>query len=414
MMTAEKPYKRAWLTVGLLFVVAALNYLDRTMITTMRTSIVADFSISDAQFGLLTSVFLWSYGILSPLGGYLADRFRREWVIIGSLFVWSVVTWLTGYAQNFEQLLATRVLMGVSEAFYMPAALALIVDYHPGRTQSRAVGIHLAGTTTGQALGFLGIVVTELAGGWEYAFRYFGIIGVIYAVFVDFFLKRPDELVEAEQKSTAPKSEVSFLDAMKQLFSQPSFILLLLFWCVLGIVGWLVLTWLPTYYKEAFALSDTEAGFYATTPIYLASAAGLLVGGFLSDRWLKTNRYARILVPIVGLAVAAPGIFIAGYVHVLVLATIFFICYAFTRMFVDANLMPALCMIVDERYRATGYGVLNMLGVVVAGVGVYAAGWLRDNNIGLGTIYQSAALCLVVCILLMAGVYRNVKKQDLK
>ena len=130
---------RAWLVVGILWVVGCLNYLDRVMITTMRQSLTDAIPMTDAQFGLLTSVFLWIYAVLSPIAGFLADRFNRSRVIIISLFAWSVITWLTAHATTFNQLLLTRALMGVSEACYIPAALALIADYHRGPTRSLAV-----------------------------------------------------------------------------------------------------------------------------------------------------------------------------------------------------------------------------------------------------------------------------------
>src|SRR5690606_34280071 len=170
-----------WLLVLLLCVVGALNYLDRMMITTMRSSILEEIPMSDAQFGLLTSVFLWIYGLLSPAAGYLADRFSRSRVIIVSLIVWSVITWLTSRATTFEELLITRALMGISEACYIPAALALIVDYHRGTTKSLATGLHIAGIYVGQSLGFTGAWLAE-KNSWQYAFSVFGMIGIAYAV----------------------------------------------------------------------------------------------------------------------------------------------------------------------------------------------------------------------------------------
>jgi MFS family permease len=128
---------QAWLCVALLWFVACLNYFDRIMLTTMRDSVVEAIPMTDKQFGLLTSVFLWVYGGLSPFAGFLADRFGKSRVIVGSLFAWSAITWLTGHAKTFDQLLAARALMGISEACYIPAGMALIMDYHRGPTHSR-------------------------------------------------------------------------------------------------------------------------------------------------------------------------------------------------------------------------------------------------------------------------------------
>ncbi|MGH2623045.1 MAG: MFS transporter, partial [Sphingobacterium sp.] len=167
-----------WLVVALLWVVAFLNYFDRLLITSMRDPIVADFQISDAQFGLLTSVFLWSYGLVSPFGGYLADKYSRKKLIVFSVGVWSAVTLWTGYTQSFGEILVTRILMGVSEACYIPAALALITDYHAGKTRSLATGLHMCGLYTGLALGGLGGFIAE-AWGWRYGFHVFGAFGVL-------------------------------------------------------------------------------------------------------------------------------------------------------------------------------------------------------------------------------------------
>src|SRR5690606_13978103 len=118
------------LRFALLCLVGCLNYLDRIMLVTMRSSIFDEIPMTDAQFGLLTSVILWVYGFASPIAGHIADLFNRSYVIIGSLVVWSLVTWATGYATTFEQLFAARAFMGISEAFYIPAAMALIMDWH--------------------------------------------------------------------------------------------------------------------------------------------------------------------------------------------------------------------------------------------------------------------------------------------
>lgn len=410
-----KVSRNAWLVVGLLFIVGALNYLDRTMIATMRSSIVESVPMSDAQFGLLTSVFLWVYGILSPLAGFLADRFSRSKVIIGSLFIWSLVTWLTSLATTYNQLLATRALMGISEAFYIPAALALIMDYHKGPTQSTATGLHIAGVMVGQSLGFVGGWIAENHT-WNYAFHIFGMVGLTYAILLAFILKDApiSESIENiplnSQAENKTKVNVEFSTAIKDLFTRKSFVILFVFWGIMGVVGWMVMAWLPTYYKEHFNLSQSMAGFYATAYLYPASIAGLLLGGFLSDKWSKKNKHARILIPMIGLAIAAPAVFAGSYTSVLWIAILFFLIYGLTRMFVDTNLMPILCLTVDNRYRATGYGILNMFATVIGGLGIYAAGALRDSQINLNLVYRLASLSIIICIILLWLVKNDAEK----
>src|SRR3954452_16145612 len=186
--------RAAWLAVGLLAPVALLNYLDRQMLAAMKTSMMADIPeiATRENWGFMLGSFKWVYAISSPIGGYIADRFSRRRVIVASLFVWSAVTWATGYVTTYSGLVGTRALMGISEAFYIPAALALITDFHRGPTKSRAVWIHQMGIYAGIILGgFAGHVADRPDLGWRLAFQACGIVGVIYAVPLFLLLRDP-------------------------------------------------------------------------------------------------------------------------------------------------------------------------------------------------------------------------------
>lgn len=403
---------RAWSVVGLLFIVGMLNYLDRTMISTMRGSIVSAIPMSDAQFGLLTSVFSWVYGAFCPLAGFIADRFKKTYVIIGSLFVWSVVTLLTGYVTTYGQLFATRAMMGVSEAFFIPAALSIIMETHTPRTQSLAVGILLSGNMIGQSLGFLGGSIAENHT-WNAAFHLFGWIGVLYAVVLIFALKEPAGTTATSSSSASqPTERIRIGAVLRELSGNRAFCYLLLIYPLPSIVSWMVMGWLPTFYAERFQLSQSAAGAYATLGLYPASMIGLLLGGFLSDKWQKTNPYARMLVPMIGFAVAAPCVFMIGFAQLLWITVTLFLIYGFARMFIDCNLMPMLCMVIDGRYRATGFGIINMVTVFAGGVSTYAAGALRDAHVGLDAIFQYASLGLVLCVGLLFLVLQKAKKME--
>jgi MFS family permease len=245
---------------------------------------------------------------------------------------------------------------------------------------------------------------------WNYAFNIFGIVGVLYSIFLIFTLKEAPSVIVPEGSRLQKQESIRFGNVIRALFSKISFVYLLCFWCMMGVVGWLVMGWLPTYYKEQFHLSQTVAGLYATAYMYPMSIVGLLAGGFFADRWIRTHPYARILVPVIGLGIAAPCVFFASYATALTVVVVFFAIYALTRMSVDANLMPVLCMAVDTRYRATGYGIMNMLATIVGGIGIYAAGALRDSHINLGVIFRCASLTIIVCVVLLTLVKKNISK----
>jgi MFS family permease len=400
-MTPEpKLPNRAWLTVGLLWVIGMLNYLDRVMITTMRGSIVAEIPMTEAQFGLLTAAFLWTYGILSPFAGFLADRYSRSRVIVISLFSWSLVTWLTAHATTYGELLATRMLMGVTEAAYIPAALALITDYHRGHTRSRAEGIHMSGIMVGAGLGGVGGWIAERYG-WEHSFTLFGLMGLGYTFIVAFLLKDAPR----ERPSTANETDalplIGLGAAFVSLFRKKSFILALFYWGLLGMGGWAVVGWMPTYMNENFNLAQGVAGLTATGYLQTAMLSGVILGGIWADRWFRTNPYGRFYVPFIGLCCAAPGIFLAGYTHLLPLAILGLVVYGFARAFADCNMMPILCQVTDPRYRATGYGVLNLCGTIVGGFTIYAGGALRDAKIDVSLIFGFASVSMVGCAALL-------------
>ena len=392
----------AWYVVGLLWPAALLNYLDRVMITTMRDPIRADVGMTDAQFGLLTSVFLWVYAAVSPVGGYLADRFGRRWVILGSLAFWSVATWLSAYCRNFEDLLLARALMGFSEACYLPAALALIMDYHRGPTRSMATGLHMSGLYVGIILGGAGGYLAEHFG-WRYGFQLFGAIGVVYALWLAATLRdAPQDAIELGRPADAGP-RVTWASIGQQLLGLPAFWLLLVLNVLVGVSNWVVLGWLPTYLREHFDLSLGAAGLSATAYVQVAALAGVILGGLAADAWSRGGRHSRCLVPALGYLVAGPCLLLAANTNHLPVALASLVLFGLGRGCYDANLMPILRDTADERFSATGYGFLNFTSTAVGGMMVYAGGLLNDEGVGLRAVFQACGIGLVfVGMLLLA------------
>ena len=386
-----------WLLVAMLWVVAFLNYFDRILITSMRDPLVADFSLSDAQFGLLTSIFLWSYGILSPLGGFLADKYSRKKMIIFSAMIWSAFTLWTGFASSFGELLVARAFMGISEACYIPAALALITDYHRTRTRSLATGLHMSGLYAGLALGGIGGYIAEWWG-WRFGFQFFGLFGILYSIGLIFFLK--DRKLQEEEQITADAMQISnrvnIFESIRVLFGARSYNIIMIFFCVNGVVNWLIYAWLPTFLKDHFHLNLGEAGMSATGYIQIGAFAGVILGGILADRWSLKNIRGRLYIIVIGFSVGAPFLFLMSSTQLFAFAILGMIIYGLAKGFNDSNLMPVLCQVIDGRYIATGYGFLNFLSTIIGGLMVYWMGALKDAKIDLSIAYQIISVVMLL------------------
>lgn len=393
---------RAWLVVALLVPVALLNYLDRQMLASMKFSVMEDIPGigNEADWGKVLALFKWTYAFLSPIGGYIADRFSRRHVVAGSLLVWSIVTWATGHVQTYDQLLLTRAVMGISEAFYIPAALALIADFHKGPTRSRAIGFHQMGIYIGVIIGgFSGHVADNPSLGWRWAFDTAGIIGIVYALPLFYLLKNPERPLV-----TVPKTSPG--GAVKELFANRSFILLVLYFTLPALAGWVVRDWGPSILKSEFSISQGKAGVSATLYWQVAAIVGALIGGWLADRWMRKSQRGRIHTSAIGMALVVPAMLGFGYAPqtgLLWLAIGFLILFGIGYGMFDSNNMPILCQIARPELRATGYGIMNMISISCGGLADWGFGALRDLHVSMLTIFGifSAAAVVSVIIVLM-------------
>jgi MFS family permease len=390
---------RAWLTVLLLWPVAMLNYLDRQIFSTMQKSIMAEITDigTEAAFGSLMSAFLYSYGFLSPLGGYAADRFNRRWVIIISLGVWSFVTWLTGQAHTFNQLWWARALMGVSEACYIPAGLAMIADFHTSSTRSRAVGIHQSGIKVGIIVGGMGGYIADSAHGWRAGFEWFGVFGMLYAVVLYACLCNPPRDPAASE--SVPK--VKMLASIGELLCIGSFCLLVLYTTLPALPNWIAKSWLPSLLRDAFHLGQGPAGKYATLSVMLGTFAGLLLGGWIADRWHRRNIRGRIYTSAIGMTMCIPALVGFGSAPSLAIAIAFLVVFGIGWGFFDTNQMPILCQIVRPELRATGFGLMNMASTIVGGFAVDWMGKLRDAKTPQSVMFNICALAAAVSVVLV-------------
>ncbi|MEY4824065.1 MAG: hypothetical protein RLZZ75_978 [Bacteroidota bacterium] len=363
-MTESKKYP--WIVVGLLWVVALLNYMDRQMIATMRPSMQLDITeLSQAtNYGYLMAIFLWVYGSMSSFSGIIADRINRKGLIIGSLFVWSLVTFAMGFATSFNQLYWLRALMGLSEALYIPAGLSLIADYHSDKTRSLAVGLHMSGIYMGQALGGFGATVAKLFS-WQYTFMFFGGFGMLYALVLVFFLQ---DNIKREIRTAAQKGITSIIKSVTGLLSSFSFWIIILYFAVPSFPGWAIKNWAPTLIANKLHIDMSIAGPLTTISISLSSLFGVIVGGYFSDKWVQQNIRARVYIGALGLSLMIPALLLLGYSNSIVIVFAAASMFGFGFGMFDTNNMPILCQFVPSSSRATAYGLLNTAGIFAGAV----------------------------------------------
>lgn len=395
--------RTAWLVVGLLWPVALLNYLDRQMIASMKMSVMGDIKDigSEENWGHMLASFKWVYAVFSPIGGYVADRFSRKLTICGSLLVWSLITWLTGHVGSFQELYWARTAMGISEAFYIPAALAMIADYHTGSTRSRAVGVHQMGIYCGVMVGgFAGFVADAPSLGWRFMFDFTGLAGVLYAVPLLFLLRD----MPRQPGAAGPASKPSVGRAASELLTNFSFILLVLYFTLPALAAWVVRDWMPAILQKSFNISQGVAGVSASLYWQAAALLSAILGGWLADRWMQRTLRGRIYVSALGMMLIIPAMFGVGNAPALnsfALAVTALILFGIGWGFFDCNNMPILSQIARPEVRATGYGIMNFVSMMCGGVADWGFGAMTDRGVPLNLIFGVFALVCVVSLVIV-------------
>jgi len=398
-MMKEKRYY-PWLVVALLWVVALLNYMDRQMLSTMQEAMKVDIAeLNRAEaFGALMAVFLWIYGIVSPFAGIVADRVSRKWLVVGSLFVWSAVTFLMGYAENFQQLYWLRALMGISEALYIPSALSLIADWHEGHSRSLAIGLHMTGLYVGQAVGGFGATLAAMLS-WQSAFHWFGIVGIAYSIVLVLMLHENPMHGRTQVASNQDTKKVSVFNGLGVVLSTWAFWVILFYFAAPSLPGWATKNWLPTLFAQSLDIPMSSAGPISTITIAVSSFIGVIFGGWLSDRWVQRNLRGRIYTSAIGLGMTIPALLLLGLGSSLVAVVGAGLLFGVGYGMFDANNMPILCQFISAKYRATAYGIMNMTGVFAGAFVTQVLGrWTDGGNLGMGFALLGGVVALALAL----------------
>lgn len=401
---AQSHHPRTGLLLVFMWGAYFLNYCDRQAVFAMFPALKMDLGFTDTQLGLTGAIFIWVYGICSPISGQIADRYSKRTMVVLSLGIWSVVTIATGFAGSVFILLALRALMGISESLYMPAAIALTANAHAPERRSRAISI----LTTAQILGtvaggwFAGVMAER--GQWREAFFILGGIGLLFAVPYFRFLRTVDEEARVETKKAASGL------AAKIIFKVPTYLLMCLVFPVFVFGLWLIYGWLPTYFHDRFDLDLGASAFNATVFMQIATLFGILGGGWLADRLYAITSSSRFWILIGSFFLCAPSMYVLGVCESLVTARMSATAFGlFSGLFIG-NVFPAAFEVVPADTRASAVGFLNFFGALVSGFAPLVGGMWK-STIGIeGLLQRTSFAYLMASIGMATGVLLLFKK----
>ncbi len=356
-----------WITIGLLWFVFLFNYADRQAIFSLFPLIKAEMHITDVQLGILGSCFMWVYALCGPFTGWITDRFPRKWLILGSLIFWSVVTAATAIAHTYQSMVWCRALGGLGEAFYFPAAMSMISDYHGPSTRSRAMSLHQTAVYAGSIAGGSISALVGQHSGWRSSFVFFGGCGIALGLVLIFLLREPHR-GQSEISADHGPIKTSTIQVLREILGNRMVLLLIAIFMGANFVAVVFLTWLPTFLYQKFHMSLSMAGLNASLYLQAASFLGVLCGGYLADRFSRQRGGGRQLAQAIGLLLGAPFLFLTGWTLSIPILVLAMIGFGYFKGLYDANIIAGLYDVVAIQNRGTAAGIANSLGWLGGGL----------------------------------------------
>jgi len=386
--------RRPWILVGLLWVAFFLNYADRQVAFSILPALQRDLHFTGVQLGFVGTVFIWVYSLSMPVAGRLADLLPKAALVIGSLALWSAAMLGTGSSDSVGSFLGWRGAMGVTEAMYFPAAVALIASYHSAAARSRALALHQSAQLVGGAVGgwFGGWMADNI--GWQAGYRLLSWTGIAYAGVLYLALRWMPKPAAVEQEAVKPGSP------MELFRSLPMNLLLASFFFHCGVL-WMIYAWLPHHIYTRYGLSMTQSGLIGSLYLQASSLVGILLGGYLGDR-LR----ARPMTVCVGLMLCSPfayGVFAAQSLEITIACAI---GYGLTAGLVMANIFASGYEFAGVANFGFAAGMLNSMGGLAGGAAILMAGYYRDT-LGIPVMMLFGAGMTMVCAGTLAAVVRR-------
>ena len=399
-MTGKGRYP--WTLIALLWVVAFLNAADRNILIAVLPKLKVDLALTDTQLALLGSLFFWVYAIGAFLAGRLGDSVRRTRVILWGLVFWSVATGASSLANGFALLLAMRAMVAVGESAYYPTATALIGDWHPPATRSRALSLHQTAVFGGAGLGAVltGFMADRL--GWHAPFLIFGSIGLAYSLFL-WRVLRDAPIVHTPAEAGKPAEPIGIV-----LGIPPAIMLCFVFALATG-ASTGVTFWAPFYVNKMLGMNLAGSALVGSATINIAGFLSVPLGGLLADALAKRFAIGRFYVLAIGLGLAGLLLLpLLGATTATQIATVL-VATSVAKGLFDGCIYAAMQDVVPPHARATAVGMMTMIGFFGAGATPLVVARIGDGfGMGAGIVAMAALYFVAVAILLsMQGLTRR-------
>ena len=397
-----------WFVVGMLWCVCFLNYADRQLLFTVFPLLGTEFRLSDVALSVLSASFMCAYALFGPVAGLITDRMGRRTVVLGALVLWSVTVAASSFAHRYVLLVAGVAMGGVGEAFYFPAAMSMIADYHAADTRSRAMAFHQSSVYIGSIVGGAMSGYVGQYYGWRLGFRVFGAVGVALACVLWLLLREPQRGLSdgaAGKLPTTPR----LLEGLRELAGNRAAWILATVFIGANFVAMIFTVWMPTYLFRAFHLSLSMAGFSGAAYLQIASVAGVVAGGALADSRVRRSprdRGVRMSVQALGLFCGVPFLFFTGFGTAVTAVLAAMIGFGFFKGVYESNLWAALYDVTPIERRGAALGVMNSLGWLGGAIAQLAIG-LASRRFGMSLcLSATAAIYLAIAVLLWMGARR--------
>jgi predicted MFS family arabinose efflux permease len=387
--TSTSPALR-WVVTATLWLTFFLSYLDRQAVFSIFPVLKQELHFTDAQLGLVGSIFIWVYSFCFIFSGQLADRFRGDRLIMSSVALWSLTMLGTATSASVGGFLFWRAMIGITESLYFPAGIALLAKVHPHSTRARALSIHCTAPICGIAVGgWLGGWMAEHLG-WRPGFSALGLIGIAYVPVLFAILRRVPH----------SRGEVPGVRALPvEVFRSRCYLAQTLAFFMFNILLWVLYNWLPYFIYEHYHLSLTDSGFTATIFLQSGSAVGVLMGGVAGDRLRGRIAIGHFILGGAGLILCSPFSYLIFSVHNLSWLKFFAVAFGFFAGLVISNNYPSAFDVIRPGNYGFGAAILNVGSGISSGAATFLAGmWTNSIDKLLGVSALASMLSALILI----------------